>query len=85
MVPKTQKSKKTQNIIETEKNINCVIAGQNLRYALRPEVSTTSGSGFFVMAQTDRQTDRQTDGHDNSMTLPAPRAELVNMQIEFKR
>ena len=39
----------------------CVIPDQYEERDLRPEVSTTSGSGCFAMAHTDRQTDKHTD------------------------
>ena len=50
---------------EKKKQKKMVITAQYKRYALRPEVSTTSGRGCFELSQTDTQTDK----HGNSAQI----------------
>ena len=56
------------------------MVAQYWRYALRTEVSTTSGRGCFELLQKDRQTDKDhTDRNGNSMTELAKWADSMKI------
>ena len=62
VVPKTQKSGITQNIIAKRKNIKIMLLeAKTIDMPIDQKFFLTSGSGCFAMAQIDRQVNRRTD------------------------